>query len=114
MNENFSDGSPSTATKSTESKAMTTYERADGEMIGDYSHVLTPEFFDEDFEGTWVIKREWREVVQEVIFLGPRHVRSCDACEGIGRLSGPWHLRCMTCKGEGIVEFIPPRPEVTS
>lgn len=67
-------------------ETMTTYKRADGEMIwGEYAHVGDLEFFEDearDQEGVKIIKEVWTLDESEEIHL---HPEDCFMCER------PWH-----------------------
>lgn len=65
---------------------MTTYKRADGELIwGDYAHVSDLEFFEEeryDQAGVKIVKEVWVRSEVEEIHLHPDECYSCEK---------PWH-----------------------
>jgi len=57
---------------------MTTYRRADGEPIGDYSWVTELDFFDEEDERTELIVEVWHRVAVDTIEVGPSW--TCPEC----------------------------------
>lgn len=65
---------------------MTTYKRADGELIwGDYAHVGDLEFFEDEtftMEGVKIVREVWTRTEVEEIHL---HPDECFVCER------PWH-----------------------
>jgi len=74
-------------------ETMTTYRRADGELVGgDYGWVADLEWFEEDewgLEGVKVVKEVWTLTVTEEIHLHPEECWSCEK---------PWHAE--TCNEE--------------
>ena len=64
-----------------ELKTMTTFRRADGELIwGEYRFVGEEEFFDNDFPHTEVVKETWVLRSSEEMRLP----KSCDCCDCTG------------------------------
>lgn len=87
---------------------MTTFQRADGKDIGDYTLVMNEEYFTEDEEGAWVIKTEWSVARRELLWLGPIPLAICEPCKGEGVSEGGYD--CPACEGEGTVRRVPPKP----
>lgn len=52
-------------------REMTTYRRADGEPVGDYSWVTELDWFDDDDERTELIVEHWHRVSTDTIIVGP-------------------------------------------
>jgi hypothetical protein len=65
------------------SDRMTTYRRADGEMIGDFAWVNDREFFDEEDEPIDLIEEHWVKVKEIKLRKYPRHYL-CEECGGEG------------------------------
>lgn len=76
---------------------MTTYRRADGELIGgEYAFVADAEWFFDSDDDVELVKEVWQLVTRETVALGGPGL--CPACQGEG---GDWHT--LTVMGEVLV-----------
>lgn len=83
---------------------MTTYSMADpGELVGgEFSHVMSLDFFDGDDEPSELIREVWQLVRRDRITFNPSNYSApCEACETEGELDGN---DCPECDGNGYLE----------
>lgn len=83
---------------------MVTWERRDGDTIGDFDFVTSTDWFDEWDEPAELIRRRWVCVEEEAGTFYPSCPTLCGLCWGEGEVdgeAGSEPVRCPECKGTG-------------